>query len=266
MMSALLVLDYQRRFRLARFRRVGFRFLMAGAIAGGYAAWRQRECISTNFQIFRSRWQCEHFSVASYTPIFERRWGSVNQVTPGSLATWPPCWQELQPNLSVPWFQCDTAIFLHQRISRAGHRRLVAVDFGQGIVQATVVSSPLIPWKVPECVWGNYSNVGPVAAILGEIDIPSAKNAQSQLAGEADADDAAHFTISFVMDGIPGHIDGWLEDDNTVRLCVRNSSQLAGECRRIGLNSVLNDIVTDPTQAWGKLWMNGTWQSTEDNY
>ena len=43
-------------------------------------------------------------------------------------------------------------------------------------------------------------------------------------AGQCDPSDDSHFTINFQLDGKPGVLDGWLRNDDTIRLQLRASA------------------------------------------
>ena len=45
-------------------------------------------------------------------------------------------------------------------------------------------------------------------------------------AGQPDPNDKSHFTLAYTLNGKPGTIDGWLNDDDTVKLEVRAGSRL----------------------------------------
>jgi hypothetical protein len=48
------------------------------------------------------------------------------------------------------------------------------------------------------------------------------------LASRPDPKDPSHFTIDYVLDGQPGVIDGWLQDDNRVRIEPRQGAKRLG--------------------------------------
>jgi len=48
-------------------------------------------------------------------------------------------------------------------------------------------------------------------------------------AGQPDPTDASHFTIAYELDGVPGTIDGWLFDDDSVRLKPRVGKVLGNQ-------------------------------------
>ncbi|HEY8665555.1 MAG TPA: hypothetical protein VIL86_02770 [Tepidisphaeraceae bacterium] len=122
----------------------------------------------------------------------------------------------LQPALWPGGYQhSSTGIaFLHQRRSSAGQVRLVEVDFdgrddrnGMFFLPgafSTDKSHPL----APVTIWDGK-----------KIDFPAPP--LRLFAGQSDPVDLSHFTIGYQSSGTTGIIDGWLGDDDTIKLQVR---------------------------------------------
>jgi hypothetical protein len=114
-------------------------------------------------------------------------------------------------------------IFLHERISPAGHRRLVRVE--------SIMSNALsLPYGLtadlyqPATVWRD-------AKLLGRPQLLnySGRFVSAELFfGQPDPADASHFTIDFEVEGRKGVIDGWLRDDDTVQLKLRDPATTRG--------------------------------------
>lgn len=109
-------------------------------------------------------------------------------------------------------------VFLHERTSPAGHRRIVGVDvFGYDVV------APAPTARVIRLMWGIYhpSSRPQTARADNEwhwyIDCRP-EDRLRLFAGQPDPSDPSHFTIGYDYNGAPGVIDVHLQDDDTLRL------------------------------------------------
>jgi hypothetical protein len=117
----------------------------------------------------------------------------------------------------------QTVVFLHRRRSPSGRERVVAVRCLPGyltsasVVQAfhPAVVEPAAPWPLtsrPVLREGRFPGGYPVDAAVRVFG------------GQSDAADPSHFTIPYTVNDLPGTLDGWLRDDDTVDLRVRKGS------------------------------------------
>ena len=103
------------------------------------------------------------------------------------------------------------SLFLHERTSPAGHVHLVGVGIDPSGGAPSTRPRGVVWYRFPgdRCPTLRYAyELGTVAPRPGRIKI---------FAGQPDPSDPSHFTISYELDGKPKTIDGWLNDDDTVR-------------------------------------------------
>lgn len=120
-------------------------------------------------------------------------------------------------------------IFLHERISPAGHRRLVCVRYGpQGDSFAAQFIQALNceTFTVTPGTW----NQPPIYTPLGwaydvETGWPRKPPLVRIFAGQTDPNDPAHFTIRYRMWGQEDVVDGRLLDNDRVTLTFRKAPQ-----------------------------------------
>jgi len=115
---------------------------------------------------------------------------------------------------------------LHERTSPAGHRRLVCVDYAPGTT--TFQPAFIGGYNYDACVAPPATWTKPLVAVEHgyELDVPSGYPRHPPLvrvyAGQPDANDQSHFTIRYQMWGQEDVLDGWLGDDDEVRLVPRH--------------------------------------------
>ena len=115
----------------------------------------------------------------------------------------------------------DSVPFAHWRVSRKGTGRLVVIMMAFGgydwwwdatIVPGTLIRNPLV--KISHPTWPSNDE-------MHGIHSPTF-GMRRFFAGQIDPADGSHFTIGYQWnDGVRGTIDGWLQDDGSVRLQVR---------------------------------------------
>jgi hypothetical protein len=145
-----------------------------------------------------------------------------------------PAWENFNRLYSPPGRRGAPVLFVHERRNSHGESRLVVVERG---------------W--PQRTMGDASGRGALFAISCLVVRPgtafaaplelcdSAEYIDTKArprtlalrwyAGQCDPSDGSHFTIDFRLDGNPGVLDGWLRDDDTVRLQVRASAPAPSE-------------------------------------
>jgi hypothetical protein len=109
-------------------------------------------------------------------------------------------------------------LFLHARTNSKGERRLIFLQIGgpdmRGLGYSQLyIDTPLIfrpgtpftdPMETPELWTRNIAVTG--------------YNSVRYFAGQVESDDPSHFSIAYETDGKRSVIDGWLMDDDTVKL------------------------------------------------
>ena len=236
----------------SRWRKL-IRQILLGSIVvtTSFCAWRFGPTVLHQSQLLYWQRQCMKFSLppdmvvceenptaaarllkdSRYTPF------TVRSVSDGldphlptvkAAALAPQCWQSFR---NAPYTNNYRLIdsggpvavaFLGQRISPAGHRRLVCVEFAPGrdflpsfgrsnyavaVTPATWTTPPSSPVRQ-----GYFDG-----AVTFESPLPSMRI----YAGQPDPKDASHFTIRYQMMSRQDFIDGWLKDDDSVNLHLR---------------------------------------------
>ncbi len=140
-------------------------------------------------------------------------WDKLTSILPG-----------FHPSLIKP-----AVIFLHERISPAGHRRLVCVRYGP---QGDAFSAQFIQalncdtFTVTPGTWSQ----APIYTPLGwaydvEVGWPRRPPLVRIFAGQPDPNDPAHFTIRYRIWGQEDVLDGRLLDNDRVTLTFRKEPQ-----------------------------------------
>jgi len=143
----------------------------------------------------------------------------------------PSCWRTFgRPYafaLTARRANPSAAIFLHERISPAGHHRLICIEYfpGPGPFQPAFIahedydSSVFVPatWthaptQVGQRPWA-------ISVFLGFASRPPLIRV---FAGQIDPNDSAHFTVRYQMWGHEDILDGRLLDNDTVTLTPRH--------------------------------------------
>jgi hypothetical protein len=151
---------------------------------------------------------------------------------PSSLG--PADWSAFELRLGKPR-QSHGMIFLHERTSPAGHRRLVVIDlhvdwFKDGAIvsldkavakPATWRSDPA--WVAPTQRPEDAALTRDLTARHTVLSVPFDRPFQL-FPARADPADASRFTIDFRRADQSGVIDGQLRDDDTVALDVRGAA------------------------------------------
>jgi hypothetical protein len=104
------------------------------------------------------------------------------------------------------------AVFLHRRTRPDAVARLVTVLAHRGLERRTQLSFHTMPMR-------RFWDSGMPAATFGGSQ---AFAVDRLFAGQPDPNDASHFTIAYECDGQKGTIDGWLMNDDSVKLEVRD--------------------------------------------
>lgn len=157
-----------------------------------------------NIRLFFLQRQCLDHTAATDTVV-----ASTDQAIAAVVADDP--FRSFYDAYSFPGSLATGTVFMHERKSPAGNRRLVAVEV---IVQGQQIL--LNPRVFTIGTLLRAAEEKPQSADLRRFDVGSAR----VFAGQPDPHNPCHFTIRF--DGTKsGVIDGWLKDDDTVLLELR---------------------------------------------
>jgi len=143
----------------------------------------------------------------------------------GSRLCWiPECWRELMP----VELQSQGTVFLHERISRSGHLRLVAVDVNvqPGSRTTTTGDTEDISFQQTIIVPGTGLSSNHVLSV-GQTIVwicPADPKPMRFYAGYADPADPARFSFDYQRDGVRATIDGVLNDEDCVTLTPRRGT------------------------------------------
>jgi hypothetical protein len=238
-----------------RNRRWVYRVILASLVLGlSLVGWKREPNWWQRAEILYWQHECLQFSLSPDTVVYEedrsgaaallagnpkyyryplqRRSGPRAAPSPATAAALDvPDWNKLASVLSrLHWRLTNAAvIFLHERISPAGHRRLVCVRYGpQGDTFAAqfVQDFNCDTFAVTPGTWSQP----PIYALQGwGYDIlvgwPRKPPLVGIFAGQPDPNDAAHFTIRYRMWGQEDVLDGRLLDNDRVRLTFRKEPQ-----------------------------------------
>jgi hypothetical protein len=213
--------------RRRRNRRVLISLLLVTLVICG---WRWHQPVLSHAQLLYWQYRCATFVRGADVVV-----ASTGGPPHYTAAPIPPFWTSYvaravtsRPSLSLnigkfsPAF-IRSVVFIHQLRSPAGNNRIVGVDCipmylsSMSIIQAfeADVIEPAPWWPLgttPFIHLGKFNGGYPIDA---KVEV---------FAGQTDPSDASHFTISYSVNGQPGTLDGWLRDDDTVRLEVRPGS------------------------------------------
>lgn len=131
-----------------------------------------------------------------------------------ALGVWyvPPLWKEYPHGGWEPG-----PAFLHRRSRPDGQERLVAIDMS-GHLRGGALNF-YVRLIVP-ATWRRDTEVKREGQPYLSMGLYGADRVRV-FAGQPDPDNPSHFTIGYTLNGVPGTIDGWLLDDDTVSLRPR---------------------------------------------
>jgi hypothetical protein len=117
-------------------------------------------------------------------------------------------------------------VFLHERISPAGHRRLVCISYapeGGMFNPAFIEGFDYSPGVVTPATWTAPPHLATDAIFFDVRGVYSRHPPMVRIfAGQADPLDPAHFTIRYQMWGQDDVLDGRLQDDDQIVLTPRH--------------------------------------------
>ncbi|HTW95552.1 MAG TPA: hypothetical protein VMD30_12195 [Tepidisphaeraceae bacterium] len=248
-------LDYARSARgwPKRLRRILIGVFVAGV---GIAGWRWGPYLWQQAHILYWQRECLSFSASPQTVVYEedpalaasllrqpdyfpyvlRR--ELDYPKPGPIvraaAFVPACWRTLNPmyNVSASLIAARVTpaaiIFLHERISAAGHHRIVCIDYYPETVSFQPAFVVHYDYDATVLVPATWRQAATPVGLTGSIDLdvlsgyPRRPPLIRVYAGQIDPNDAAHFTIRYQMWGEADTLDGRLLDDDVVTLTPRH--------------------------------------------
>lgn len=170
--------------------------------------------------------QCNTYSPPPEQVVYAYDWptGPVAPV-PGFLPV-PEPWRRYYELVSPPGFKSRATLFLHRRVSPGGAERLVAVDLIDVVVLGRLNGGPEATalWLSARSFKPARPHAAPVEWVgTVSLVINSRHGGGFQFyAGQSDRDDPSHFTIAYrTAGGETGAVDGWLRDDGSVVLELR---------------------------------------------
>lgn len=232
--------------RRRRFRRaVGVVLLLAATVVG----WRYTGPAWARGRLLYLQHKCLAYTAPPDQVVYEQdparaaallaQPGYANPAAAGSsteAALTPRCWAEacrLAGGLAPPTSAGGSAaavlggagpsgatLFLHERRTPSGQRRLVAIQ--------TVPGLPVLVGTVPVLVEPGSLTAPPkphAPTIDADFDLRLPANPTGRryryFAGQPDPADPAHFTVRFLADDVPGTVEGWLRDNDRLDLKLR---------------------------------------------
>ena len=180
--------------------------------------------------------QAEQYSLPPGTPVYTtdpalagkllnsgRGYDSSNV----AAALHPRVWRQVSEYSGAP-HSLDAPLFLHRRTRPDGVDRLVAVRPRQ--IATYAFSSPTASWAKwtfniqPLTFWAGATN-GPHLLCVESVGPALEYTSDDRVtffAGQIDPTFASHFTIAYAINGRSGTLDGWLQNDDSVRLVARD--------------------------------------------
>lgn len=163
-------------------------------------------------------------------PLLAARFTNVNTMwwtTPdltGRRKTAVGLFAEQWERFASTWLQAAQSgamLFLHERVTQSGERRVVALLLFQRTYAKFEFAIESISIR-PVPFWGGMpASVDGGNSASNELFRQPTENLVLY-AGQPDAADESHFTIGYAVRTETGTIDGWLQDDGNVRLAVRD--------------------------------------------
>ncbi len=235
--------------RRRRIRRIFLLLLTVGlALAAAKWVWPARRQIAMLY----AQWQCLRYTAPPDQVVYEEDPQAAHKLAtlPGYVFNPVP-----SPSMGVPgppytsfapkcWENFAAAsglgggprvVFLHELRSKTGIRRLVQVERG---IPSLPFPQPLGLWCTliePAGLRSSPRQAGFDVVIYSGPGTAALPTSPLRLyAGQPDPADAAHFTINYAINNIPGILDGRMNDDGTrIEIIVRTGPALEPEWTRL---------------------------------
>jgi hypothetical protein len=179
------------------------------------------------------RQQCMNYLPPADQVVYEEEASAVAalqdqpgyELTEGSRLRWiPNCWRNEMP----PCAQMQGNVFLHERISRAGHVRLVAIDLNVQPGSLLTSTGDIEDISFSGTVIKPGSGFSPDQPLCQGQTImwicPADPKPMRFYSGKPDASAPSRFSFDYERAGMRGTIDGRLNDDDTLTLVPRRGT------------------------------------------
>jgi hypothetical protein len=224
----------------------------------GYSAWRWGPEAWRRASLLHRQRQCLNYTAAPDMVVYEEEPAAAAKLlarSQGDYAAYPlqrgkglpataravdaaahlpHCWSQYQPQAATVMMQFGRAygaiVFLHERASPSGHRRLVSVRY---FPDNDTFTPSFVPGHTCELIAitpATLTKPAKVAPRMYIIDVistwPRVPANVRMFAGQPDPDDPSRFTIRYQMWGKEDILDGRLGDDDQVTLTPRNLPEM----------------------------------------
>jgi hypothetical protein len=250
-------LEYAKRPSRSR-RRVFWSLLLLVVAVAAIVGHRHRREITDWASLARLRHRALTYQSAPGTVVMSQlpadtaqTWGGTSAARYREFdATWVEVEQKLvpPPGVSQVWFSSPVTVFLHERVSPAGSRRVVAghlsetwfpdgtrINVDVRLFNPGTLRDPRfreITVKETKDQRGN----GTIFGFPGTVDDLGTVSWGSDFrlfAGRADPNDPSRFTIDYLHDGVAGSFVGRLNDDDSVSFQSGDGRRLPVELKHI---------------------------------
>ncbi len=190
-------------------------------VIGCAVVWR--EPLWAHGQIMWWQRACANYEMRSDGPLITTSGPSTGIALPlpGSWISYESSASNAPP--AGPARQFQTLAFLHRLRSPGGHERIVAARcIIMYLTSASVLQAFQCEVVEPAEFW-SLSSRPKIHLGRSSGGYPTHRKIEV-FGGRTDPADPAHFTIAYTVEGKPGTIDGWLNDDETVKLQIRAGS------------------------------------------
>ena len=223
--------------RKRQFALVAVICLLAIVLVGGGMYFRRRIQDARYWQAvyqasFTAQQQCMAYSAPPQQVMYEEDPVAASNLLKSGVTGYRQVWKQKSVgfhyagfgNWCWPFGLDDALVFLHERRTSNGTSRIVAVGYLHAFANEARWDRSFVfgVWKP------GFGRGYPEVLNLGrECFIEPLRNLHEKdllrlYAGQADSTDLSHFTIAYEVNGQPGTIDGWLKDDDTIKLEVRD--------------------------------------------
>jgi hypothetical protein len=220
-------LEYAPKPPLRRRRAFRLAVIVLVGLAAGIAGWRWGPGAWQNARLLHWQRRCMTYAPPADLVVYEedpaaaeallsRRGGEYVHGRDGPSFSCamhqPSCLTEFARASGMGPVSNGAVIFMHERTSRTGVRRLVIITASPADVPSMTLTGGLDEWECTPGTWGTPPQFSsPPISRLVPIRTEKAPRVRF-FAAQADANDASHFTVGYELDGMPGTLQGWLSD------------------------------------------------------